>query len=197
MSVYLYDEALVSKFREITGDERIHIVPPDNAIEFLASIDNDKVKYPAVVLSRNSVTLQDYRNQAVSLKGQSAKINDENLVVKAKLIPLRVEWSVDVFTVDRFSCDEIIRELVFYLISYPRLEVKVPYGLDIPQNFDIIVSPEIVDNSDLIEHSNRGVSFRETLTIYTENAHFYSSGRKYPVYTGLDFEIKNNDKGDE
>lgn len=189
MSVYLYDESLTESLKKITGDSRIHVINPDQAFDFLAQFDQDRVELPAVVLSRRNVSLLDYRNQVVALKGQTAKVKDNNLIVKAKLIPMRIEWNIDVFTVDRYSCDEIIRELVFYFTSKPRFEVKVPYQLDIVQNFDVILSPEITDNTDLVEFPSRGEFFRETLSIWTENAHMFSSQLQYPVYSTSDVDI--------
>lgn len=184
MSAYLYDEVLVNKLREITGDSRIHIIDPNQAVSFLAQFDNDKVDLPAVVVSRGSIRLLDYRNQVVALKGQSVRRNsDDNLYVKAQLIPMRIDWNIDIFTVDRYTCDEIVRELVFYFTQQPRFEVRIPYQLDIVQNFDVLISPDIVDNSDLIEFPNIGERFRETLSIYTENAHMYSSHRQYSTRT--------------
>lgn len=144
------------------------------------------------------MTLNDYRNQVVALKGQTAKVRSDNLVTKARLVPMRIQWDVDVFTADRYTCDEIIRELVFFFTSKPRFEVKVPYGLNIPQNFDIFLSNEIEDNSDLVEFSNRGELFRETLTIYTENAHMYSSHNQYPTITLPEVDdLRSESKGDE
>lgn len=189
MSVYLYDKALIDAMQEITGDSRIKIVSPDLAIQYLAQVSKDKVNFPAIVLSRGPVRLNDYRNQVAALKGQSAKVDDDNKIVKARLIPMRIEWTIDVFAVDRFTCDEIIRELVFFFTSYPRFNVRVPYDLDIDQNFDVLMSPEIEDNSDLIEFTNRGEYFRETLTVYTENAHMFSSYEMYPTKVGATLEI--------
>lgn len=193
MSAYLYDEAIIERLRKITGDDRITIVPPELAINFLAQIDKDKVEFPAIVLSRGAITLNDTRNQVALLKGQTARFNSDNTVSKAKLIPMRMEWTINVYAVDRYSCDEIVRELVFYFATYPRFEVKVPYDLDIPQNFDVLLDPEIVDNSDLVEFPNTGNLFRETLTIYTENAHLYASGKIYltRVKVTTEFEDKN------
>lgn len=192
MSVYLYDQALTERLRKVTGDSRIHVIDPDQSVNFFAQISHDEVEYPAIVLSRKSVSLLDYRNQPVALKGQTAKIKDDNLVVKAQLIPMRIDWNLDVYTVDRYTCDEIIRELVFYFVSNPRFEVQVPYQLDIAQNFDIMISPEIVDNTDLVEFQNRGEFFRETLSLWTENAHMFSSRLQYPVYSVPDVDVKNN-----
>lgn len=181
MSAYLYDNAVVDCLRKVVGDERIHIINPDHAISFLAQFDQDEVQLPAIVVSRGPISLQDYRNQVVALKGQTAHRGDDNLIVKAQLIPMRMEWSIDIITVDRYTCDEIVRELVYYFAINPRFEITVPYQLDIPQNFDILLSPEIVDNSDLLEFPNTGEKFRTTLTIYTENAHMYYSHQQYPV----------------
>lgn len=179
MSIYLYEKSLVERLREVTEDSRIHVISPDNSISFLGRLDKDKVNFPAIVLSRGPVRLQEYRNQVVALKGQTAKIDDESYIVKAQLVPIHVEWNIDVYSVDRFTCDEIIRELIFYFITHPRFEVQVPYQLDIPQNFDIFVDDDIEDNSDLVDFDNVGECFRETITIYTENAHLFSSRRLY------------------
>jgi len=176
MSQYLYEKSLVERLRSVLDDDRVHIIDPDKSISFLAEISKDKTKFPAVVLSRGPTTLSDYRNQYQTLKGQIAKINDNGSIKKLKLIEVRFQWQIDVFAVDRYTCDEIVRELVFFYMTYPRYTVKVPYGLDeLPQNFDVILSQDLQDNSDLMEFENRGEYFRETLTIYTENAHLYSS----------------------
>lgn len=200
MSAYLYDQAVVDRLRKITGDGRIHVIDPDQAVTFLAQFSKDKVKFPAIVLSRKSVSLLDYKNQVVALKGQTARVGEDNILVKAKLIPMRIEWNLDIYTVDRYSCDEIVRELIFYFTSSPRFEVEVPYQLDIKQNFDVFLSPEIADNTDLIEFPNRGEFFRETLSLWTENAHMFSSHRQYQTFTMPDVDAnknKSNLKGDE
>lgn len=194
MSVYLYDEAIVDRLRKVTGDSRIHIVPPDLSVSFFAQFDKDKVEYPAIVVSRGSTinVNQGLYNQVSLLKGQTVRLNsDENTVSKIKTLPIRVEWNIDIYAVDRYTCDEIVRELVFYLMTYPRFSVKVPYGVDIDQNFDIVVSPEISDNTDLVEFPNTGEIFRETISIYTENAHLYSSHRQYLTRVAPDVDVKN------
>ena len=190
MSVYLYDEALVERLRRISGDDRIRVISPDNAILFLAQFDKDKDKLPAIIVSRTGVTINhQLRNQVAILRGQSSRLNEDNTASKMKNIPLRIEWNIDVYAVDRFTCDEIIRELVFYLYSYPRFSIKVPYDIDVEQNFDVFLEPEIADNSDLIEFPNRGEFFRETLSIYTENAHMFSSGKIYLTKASVVTEI--------
>lgn len=186
MSVYLYEKSLIKVIREVTGDSRIHVIGPDNALSFISRLSKDKFQLPAVILSRGSVRLQEYKNQVVALKGQTARIEDEGYVVKAQLLPVHVDWKVDVYSPDRFTCDEIVRELVFYFVTHPRFVVEVPYNLGIDQNFDVLVEDEIEDNTDLVDFDNTGECFRETITIYTENAHMFSSRRLYQ--TSVDVE---------
>lgn len=191
MSQYLYEESLVGELQRITGDGRIHIVPPDNSVSFLAQISKDKTKYPAIVLSRGPTSIQEEKNQYKALKGTTVKINDDSTVKKVKLIDARFQWSIDIFAVDRFTCDEIVRELVFFFTNHPRFVVKIPYGIDIEQNFDIILANEIEDNSDLLEFPNKGEFFRNTLTIYTENGHYFSARDQMSVRTSADVDTNN------
>lgn len=180
MSVYLYDNALVEKLKSVTQDSRIRVIPPEDTISLLAQIDKDKVEFPAIIVTRGQVSLfQNTRNQYAYLKGESVRLNEDSTVTKIKPLPMRITWTINIYAVDRYSCDEITRELVFYLMTYPRCFVQVPYGIDVPQNFDLILDNDIEDNSDLANFSELGEYFRETLTVYTENAHMFSSGRRY------------------
>lgn len=193
MSANLYDTALVNKLQDVAGDSRIRIVPPENATAFLAQIDKDNVSYPAILLKRTTVQIvEEARNQYAMLKGQTAKYNaDDNTVTKARVIPVRINWDIDVYAADRNTCDEIVRELVWFFTVYPRFTVKIPYGLDIEQNFDIMLDPEIVDNTDLLGFDSTGELFRETLSVHTENAHFYSAQRQYLTKVKPDVENIN------
>ena len=181
MSVYLYDEALVDGIKSVTGDNRIRIVPPENTTSFLAQIDKDNVNYPAILLRRGPIQIvEPMRNQYSMLKGETVRYNsEENTATKVKTLPIRIEWDVDVYAADRKTCDEIVRELVWFFTTYPRFSVKIPYGLDITQNFDISLDPNIEDNTDLLGFASTGELFRETLSIYTENAHYYTAQRQY------------------
>lgn len=197
MSAYLYDEALIDALKEVTKDSRITIVDPSQAFSYFAQYNKDKVVLPAIILTRSAVRLLDYRNQPLALKGDMARITDDNLIVRAQMIPMRIEWNIEVFAVDRRTCDEVIRELIYFVITKPRMVVHVPYDLDIDQNFDLLLNQDIVDNSDLVEFSSRGEYFREAISVYTENAFMFSSNKAYPtslkVVTELDDSFINKE----
>lgn len=190
MSAYLYDEALVAKLTKITEDSRIRVISPSDTISLLAQINKDKVEFPAIIVTRGPINLfQDTRNQYAYLKGESVKLNEDSSMTKIKVLPMRMTWTINIYAVDRYSCDEITRELVYYLMTYPRCFVQVPYGIDIPQNFDLILDNDIEDNSDLEGYMNTGEYFRETLTVRTENAHYFSSDRRYLTRVTSDTKI--------
>ena len=195
MSVYLYDKALTEKLREVVGDDRIHVIPPEDTLFFLAQLTKDKVNFPAITITRGPVQLvTETRNQVAYRKGDSVRLNPDHTITKVKHFPMRIQWSINVYTVDRYSCDEIIRELVFYLMTYPSLEVQVPYGADIPQNFDLFIENEIEDNSDLSQFSETGEYFRETITVFTDNAHMFSTGKVYPTKPVIKKQIINSNE---
>ena len=181
MSVYLYEEALVERLRNVIHDDRVHIISPDLTSSFLAQFDKDKNHYPAITLTRNSVGIvKEMKNLPLMLKGNTSTVRD-GLIQKARLIPMRIEWSLNIYAVDRYTCDEIVRELVFYFITQPKFYVKVPYGLDIEQEFDIILDSDIADNTDLNDFDDKGELFRNTLNLWTDNAYLFSQGLNYPI----------------
>jgi len=190
MSVYLYEEALVERLRNVIHDDRVHIISPDLTSSFLAQFDSDKNHYPAITLTRTNVNIvPELKNLPLMIRGDTSTIKD-GLIQKARMIPMKIEWSLNIYAVDRYTCDEIVRELVFYFITQPKFYVKIPYNLDIEQEFDVILSNDITDNTDLNDFDNKGELFRNTLNIWTDNAHFFSQGLSYP--TSIEPEVSDD-----
>ena len=176
MSVSSYDHAIVNKFRELFDDNRISILPVEDAFRFVSQLNRDDLEFPLISTTRLGVTiLKSDVNQAQKTKGHLVRQDENNNSIFAQSIPIRIEYQLDIFTVDRESCDEITRELVFYLYQHPTLQAHFDYGLDIEHNFNLFLNEDIVDNSDTIEHVNKGVKFRNTLTFYTDDARLVRS----------------------
>lgn len=176
MSVSSYDHAIINKFRELFDDNRISILPVEDAFRFVSQLNRDDLEFPLISTTRLGVTiLKSDVNQAQKTKGHLVRQDENNNSIFAQSIPIRIEYQLDIFTVDRESCDEITRELVFYLYQHPTLQAHFDYGLDIEHNFNLFLNEDIVDNSDTIEHVNKGVKFRNTLTFYTDDARLVRS----------------------
>lgn len=179
MSVKCYDDAIVEQFRELFRDSTISIIPPENAIRHIAQLRQDNVKFPMISIMRSGYSIVSSNvNHTAKMTGSFTTRDGNNNNVFAQTIPIRIEYQLDVFTVDRWSCDEIIRELIFYFYQSPTLVAHFDYGLNIDHNFNIFLEDDVVDNSDTVEHVNTGVMFRNTLTFYTDDARLFHSSKQ-------------------
>lgn len=171
MSVKSYDDAIITRFRQLFEDSSIHILPVENAIRFEAQLAKDKVTFPLISTNRLGYSVIGSNvNQAAKMIGSFKGRDGENTNVFVQVIPIRIEYQLDIYTVDRASLDEITREFIFFFYLKPKLVAHFDYGLDINHNFNIFMNDDIVDNSDTIEHINEGVKFRNTITFYTDDA---------------------------
>ena len=179
MSVKSYDDAIINRFREVFNDNTISILPVENAIRFSAQLRKDNLTFPTISTTRLGYSI--VRNQVnfnAKMVGSFKTRDGENNNVFAQSIPIRIEYQLDVFTVDRWSCDEIVRELIFFFEQKPTLQAHFEYGLDFDHNFNLFLNEDIVDNSDTVEHENTGVMFRNTLTFYTDDARLFRSKKQ-------------------
>lgn len=176
MSIHFYDEAIVNHFRNLLEDNRIHILPVEQAIRFTAQLQKDDVVFPLVSINRTGWSMQNSKiNWTATNVGGFQKRNNDGTNTLMKVIPIRIDYQVDIFTVDRYSCDDIVRELLFDLVSTPTLSIDIPYKLDCKHNFNLFIDDSVIDNSDTVEHINNGVMFRNTFTMYTDDAYLFAS----------------------
>ena len=174
MSVKCYDDAIVKRFRAVFGTNNVYVLPVENAIRFTAQLKRDDVTFPLISTTRLGYSVVgDNVNYNAKMTGSFVRREDDNNNTFATSIPIRIEYQMDVFTVDRESCDDIVRELIFFFLTRPTLVAHFEYGLDIKQNFTLLMNDDIVDNSDTVEHVNNGVMFRNTLTFYVDDARLY------------------------
>lgn len=179
MSVKCYDDAIVAKFRSIFNDQTISILPVENAIRFVAQLQNDTVRFPLVSTTRLGYSLVNNNKNFTAKKiGSFVRRDGENNNIFAQTLPIRIQYQLDVFATDRQTCDEIVRELLFFFEDRPTLVAHFGYGLNIDHNFNLFLEDDVVDNSDTVEHINKGVMFRNTLTFYTDDARLFRSKKQ-------------------
>jgi hypothetical protein len=178
--IYLYDEAIVNKFRTIFDDSRITVQPPENAIRYVAQLSEDDVSFPLISLNRTawSIRAGDI-SWAQSRTGIANRVNSDNTISVMRAIPIRLEYQLDIYTVDRLTNDEIYRELIFYFIKHPTLEVDIPYTVDGKHVFNLDINPDITDNSDTVEHVNKGVLYRYTSAWVVKDAYLFEGTDEY------------------
>lgn len=200
MSAYLYDNAVVEDLRRIIGDSRIGIIPVENVYDVIPRMDNDKLTLPLVTVTRTSWEIQsDDVNHSAKYEGALSQIipNDpkfnETRIQKFQFMPMRLEYAIDIWTRTRRENDEFVRELFWYYSISPTLRIKVPYDLDFDHNFNLFIEPSIIDNSDVTQHKLKGEMFRQTLSIYTDDAKLWKSSSRSPTTIDIDFEITPQD----
>lgn len=189
--IYLYDNAIVDKFRSLFKDSRITVQPPENAIRYVAQLSNDDVKFPLISLNRTSWSLRSGDiSWAQSRTGIANRLNPDNTISVMRAIPIQMEYQLDVYTVDRLTNDEIYRELIFYFIKNPTLEVEIPYTVDNKHVFNLDINPDITDNSDTVEHVNKGVLYRYTSTWVVKDAYLFEGTDEYNRVTKIRVEAE-------
>lgn len=189
--MHLYDTAVVEKFKELFGSDNIFIIPPERAKDTIAQLERDDIKFPLVSLDRRGFSIRDNAvSWSASRMGLADSITDEGKANIMHVIPIKINYQLDVFTTDRVSCDEILRELIFYFTLHPTLMVDIPYGLNTQHKFNLFFNPDIEDNSDTVEHLNRGVLYRYTANIYTDDAYLFANTPVDLVVCGIKPEAK-------
>lgn len=185
MSVFLYDTAIVNKFRELVASSDIYITPPENVFRVMALLNKDEVTLPLISIERINYTLLENRSHAMKFRGSTVSYNSENdMLTSMQAIPIRINYTLNVWTRHLQECDDIVRELIWYLSTHPTMEVNIPYGLNIQHNFNVQLDNEIENNSDITEHINRGEYFRQTISFYTDDAYLWKSKSGYPARIG-------------
>jgi len=195
MSFSLYDKAIVEKLREITKDNRIFIHPTENVFSNIAAVDKDNIQLPMISIMRTGVNILDNVPFALMKTGTLAKLNREDkYFTRVQAIPIQINYMLDVWTKERLSNDNIVRELLFYFYTHPTLQVDIPYTLNFKHDFNIFVSSNIDDNSDVTSHGTRGEYFRQTLNLYTNDAYLWKASRSNIMDIVLDFEVVAGDE---
>lgn len=201
MSVYAYDKSIVKAF-ECIFNKDISINVVENLFDFKAFIHRDDLQLPIINITRTGWSINDNRNHAMKFTGSFVdkylKEDEQMIYYKGvRMMPININYQVDVFTDTRKENDLIMRELIFYLSTHPTLLVNIPYGLDIQHVFNLIFDSNVEDNSDIAGHSNKGRYFRQTIGMYIDNAYLWKSYDEAQYELGLSFEMYSPEIEDE
>lgn len=187
MSVYKYDESIINNLRKIINDDRIYIVPTDNVFSLIARLSSDEIKLPLISLTRIGWSLSDNKSHVLKFDGAKAEFEysdaDKEEIESIKSlqsIPISINYQMDIWTKDRIDNDNLLRELIFYYSTHPTLLVDIEYDLNIKHRFNIFFDGDIIDNSDIVEHKNRGEYYRQTIGLYTDDAYLWKVSSRKP-----------------
>ena len=128
----LYDESLRDRLLEVF--DNVVIAPPEKA--FNRSAVKGKVQLPMISAYRmtNEIDLDEYNNFETfyGVRGSFNKQRDTYALIQG--LPITIMYQIDIWAQLRAYADGIFRELVYHLVRYPNLVIKVP-GFDEAQVF--------------------------------------------------------------
>lgn len=178
MAVYLYDEALVNKIKMWTQNTDIHVYGPNETSRLFATIadeNNDNpIKLPLISISRpEGFTVTNTNKQPLSFDGLMTEASYEKSIM-LNAIPISLSYQIDIYTRYQKEADEFVRNLIFNIINFPVVTVKIPYNsADIEHDSQIILDSSITDNSDVPERIVPGQFTRYTLNISLPDAYLW------------------------
>ena len=187
MSIALYDNAFLEKLQAWTKDTTVSIVSPSDSrtlFENVADTTNDSpIQLPLNSLKRpGGFTILNTGKRPLSFDGATLDANHDR-ASQLNAIPISIPYQLDIYARYQREADEYIRNLVFNIINYPKLDIVIPYN---NQNYihhsNIRLAGEVDDNSDIPERLISGQFVRMSMRIDIDDAYLFDV-RYRDVYT--------------
>lgn len=178
MSLNLYDEAFKLKLNSWTKNTQLTILGPDETAKMFSIIadeTNDKpIQLPIISIKRtNGFTILDTAKRNLAYDGLKLEANYEK-AKQLNAIPISIPYQIDIYTRYQREADEIVRNIVFNIIKYPKLDIIIPYHNDqYIHHSNIRLSGNVDDNSSIPERLIPGQFTRLTLPIIIDDAYLF------------------------
>jgi hypothetical protein len=178
MSIKLYDDALLNKFKIWTQDTVLTLTGVDQSTRLFSTVldkNNDKpIQLPLIALSRpGGFVIEDKYKQSRSYSGIKASYNNERGAI-LNAVRISIPYQLDVYARYQEEADEYIRNIVFNIINYPNLKIEIPYhDLGLLHDSSLRISSDVEDNSDVPERLIPGQFTRYTISFIVDDAYLF------------------------
>lgn len=199
MAFYYYDNALLDKIKNWTGDSNIKITGPEETarlFQYRADIEDDNpIQLPLITLRRGrDVNILDTNKKPLVFDGLTLKANKEKSD-QLNGIPIHLNYTIDIFTRYARECDEYVRNFIFNIIKFPKLQIQIPYNnSNILHNSNIRLEGAVTDNSDISERLIAGQFTRFTIPIYIDDAYLFDYRIRDNYNIDYEVEVKFKDE---
>lgn len=201
MAFYYYDEALTNKLKDWVGDNTIRITGPDETrrlFQYKADITGDEpIRLPLITLRRGrDVNILDINKKPLVFDGLTLNANKDQSD-QLNGIPIHLNYTIDIFTRYERECDEYVRNFIFNIIKFPKIQIQIPYNnSNIIHNSNIRLEGNAINNSDIPERLITGQFTRFTIPIYIDDAYLfdYRFRPNYNIeYDDVEVKFKNEE----
>lgn len=203
MSVALYDKAIKNKISNWIMDPNMVILGPDEVKRLFqqrADKNDDKpLTLPLIAISRDrDIDIQITANRPLSHSGKVFNA-DEKKADHLNAVPITIKYQIDIYTRYQEEADEYIRNFVFQIINYPKLEIEIPYNSStLGYKSYMSLTNQITDNSDIAERLIPGQFTRMTLRIELRDAYLFSYNHKsIPKITAAELNAADPQSGSQ
>lgn len=179
MSVYYYDDALLYKFKEVF--ENTVFSPTDRAFQRAAEVPpkRGEISFPLISIYRESYAIQMQNfNWHARHRGQMVQYDNYARQVKMeKMIPVRINYQVDIWGKEQRKTDKLLEEILFWITDFPNVEIIAPI-------MEIHSTPEDLSADIYYLHDQLPDENTEYITNDTE---YEEQFRDYSVYSYYKF----------
>lgn len=196
MSVQLYDKAFKDKLLNWTKDTQITILDPSETrkmFEVIADKSNDgSIKLPIISLKRpGGFSILSTAKRPLAFDGLTLDANHDK-AKQLNAIPISIPYQIDIYTRYQEEMDEYVRNIVFNIINYPKLDVTIPYNNEnYIHHSNIRLNGEIEDTSDIPERLVPGQFVRMSMQIIVDDAYLFDV--RYRNVYSIEYSMKINE----
>lgn len=180
MSVTLYDEALVKKVKNWTNNTNVHIYGTNDIQKLVETIGDETkdqpLKLPIISISRaGGYQILNPNKKPMTYDGKMIESNVEKSV-NLNAIPINIVYQIDVWTRYLREADEYMRNLVFNIINFPKVEIELEYNdVHIIHYSSIRIATDVLDSSDAGFKIVNGQFARLSLGITIDDAYLWDT----------------------
>lgn len=193
MGAYLYDEAVLNKFKAWVGGSNATLLGPDDTrrtLEVIADKNGDgAVKFPLICVRRlPGYGLPDKGKKPLTYDGKMLESTVEKSVSLCA-IPITLQYRVDVYTRYYKEADEYMRNIIFNIINFPKISIDIPYqSVHVQHDSSIYINSDVEDLSDISERQTIGQFTRLSVGFAIDDSYLFDA-RVRDNYS-IEFEIK-------
>ena len=182
MAIRYYDDALTIKLKKwIPDNSNLRVLKPDETTRlFETTADDDKdrnIKLPLIALSRSTdIELLLNIKAPTSYDGLKILKTPDNMAsAQFNIIPIKVNYQIDIYTKTYEEGDEYVRSFLFKLVNNPVIKITIPYNnMNIEHIANIRVLNNVSDTSNISERIFSGQFTRWTIQLELQDGFLFS-----------------------
>ena len=175
--LYLYDSAIAKDIRHSfvdgEGNSDVKVIDPAGAVNILAQIQDDNIKFPAAVLTRDPVySIDTQRSNFTAMhRGVLTVMDTEtNNLYYEKAIPVNLRYNLTILATNTADADEITKELLFKYLQMYYLTIQLPYEAERKIRFGVSIRPgiEVQQSSGSFDYLESGKLYQTIIPLTCE-----------------------------